>query len=141
MATTTTRTDQTATDEADRRKAHKQAAAEFVRLAGTGRVDDAFAKYVAPGFIHHNPHFAPSADALKAGMAENAKEFPQKRIDVLRVIGEGNLVAVHLRVHLTPGDRGYAIAHFYRFDDDRIVELWDIAMETPEDMKNATGMF
>ena len=141
MATTTTRTDHTSSDEGERLRARKQAAAEFIRLAGTGRVDDAFGKYVGPGFIHHNPHFAHSAEALKAGMAENARQFPHKRIEVLRVIGEGNLVTVHLRVHLVPEDRGYAIAHIYRFDGDRIAELWDIAMEAPAEMKNAHGMF
>jgi predicted SnoaL-like aldol condensation-catalyzing enzyme len=129
--TTTSRIDRTASEEGELLRARKQAAAEFIRLAGTGRVDDAFGKYVAPGFVHHNPHFGHTAEALKSGMAENARQFPHKRIEVLRVIGEGHLVTVHSRVHLTPEDRGYAIAHIYRFDGDRIAELWDIAMEVP----------
>ena len=119
----------------------KTAAEQFLRLAATGHTDEAFRDCIAPGFVHHNPHFADTADALKAAMAANASQFPQKRLDILRTIGEGDLVAVHSRVHLTPGDRGFALAHIFRFAGDRVAELWDIAMETPADMKNPRGMF
>jgi len=139
--TTTSIAERQHTDTARLLQARKRAAAEFLQLAASGRTDEAFRDYLAPGFVHHNPHFRGDAGALKAGMADNARQFPTKRLDVLRVIGEGDLVAVHSRVHLTPGDRGYAIAHIYRFEGDRVAELWDIAMETPADMKNERGMF
>jgi predicted SnoaL-like aldol condensation-catalyzing enzyme len=138
----TTSTDQRPHTGAEHRlQARKRAASEFLQLAASGRTDEAFRDYVAREFVHHNPHFNANADALKTGMADNARQFPTKRLEVLRVIAEGDLVAVHSRVHLTPDDRGYAIAHIYRFEGDRVAELWDIAMETPADMKNEHGMF
>jgi predicted SnoaL-like aldol condensation-catalyzing enzyme len=119
----------------------KRAAADFLRLVATGKTDEAFERFVAQGFIHHNPHFASDAGSLKAGMAENAKQFPGKALEVQRVIGEGDLVAVHSRVRHTPDERGFALAHIFRFEGDRIAELWDLAMEIPAGIKNAHGMF
>ena len=125
----------------DRLESQKRVAAGFLRLAAAGRIDEAFAKFIAPGFTHHNPYFASDAESLKAGMAANARQFPQKALDVLRVIGEEDLVAVHSRVRHTPDERGFALVHIFRFEGDRVAELWDVAMEIPGDMKNASGMF
>jgi predicted SnoaL-like aldol condensation-catalyzing enzyme len=44
-------------------------------------------------------------------------------------------------VHHKPGDRGFAVAHIFRFEDGRIAELWDLAQEIPENMANELGMF
>ena len=109
----------------------KEAAAQFLRLAAVGRTDEAFRDSIAPDFVHHNPHFPHTADALAAGMAANAQQFPQKRIEILRTIGEGDLVAVHSRLHLTPDDRGYALVHIFRFSGDRVAELWPSTMRVP----------
>ena len=126
---------------ADRLEPRKRTAADFLRLVATGKTDEAFERFVSEGFIHHNPYFASDAESLKAGMAANAQQFPQKALDVLRVIGEADLVAVHSRVRHTPDERGFALVHILRFDGDRIAELWDVAMEIPADMKNTQGMF
>ena len=126
---------------ADRLESRKRAAADFLRLVATGRTDEAFGKFAAPEFVHHNPYFPSDAESLKAGMAANAQQFPQKALQVLRVIGEGDLVAVHSHVRHTPDERGFALAHIFRFEGDRIAELWDLAMEIPAGIKNARGMF
>lgn len=36
----------------------KEAALTFLKLVAGGQVDEAYAKYVAPGFRHHHPYFA-----------------------------------------------------------------------------------
>ena len=126
---------------ADRLESRKRAAADFLRLAATGRTDEAFGTFVAQGFVHHNPYFANDAESLKTGMAANVKQFPKKALEVLRVIGEGDLVAVHSHVRHSPDERGFALVHIFRFEGDRVAELWYIAMEIPADMKNARGMF
>ena len=71
----------------------------------------------------------------------NARQNPQKRLDVQRALEDGDLVAVHSRVEHGPADRGVAVVHIFRFDGDRIVELWDLAQAVPERSPNANGMF
>ena len=76
-----------------------------------------------------------------SGMEVDAREHPNKRLDVLRALEDGDLVAVHSRVHMRPEDDAVALVHIFRFDKDQIVELWDIAQPVPSQRVNASGMF
>jgi predicted SnoaL-like aldol condensation-catalyzing enzyme len=119
----------------------KADAVSFLQLAATGRVREAYTKHVGSNFRHHNPFFAGSAQALMTGMEENARQNPDKRLDVLRTLEDGDLVAVHSRVQHTPEDRGAALVHVFRFEGDRIAELWDVAQPVPAESVNPNGMF
>jgi predicted SnoaL-like aldol condensation-catalyzing enzyme len=120
--------------------AKKDAAVSFLTLAASGRVRDAWAMYVGPRFRHHNPYFAGDAESLMKGMEENARQHPDKRLNVLHALEDGDFVAVHAHVRLKQGDRGVVIVHLYCFEDDRIVELWDISQPVPAESVNANGM-
>lgn len=120
---------------------HKDIATRFLRLAASGHAEEAASKDTAPGFRHHNPFFAGDGPSLFAAMDRNARDNPGKRLDIQRVIGEGDLVAVHSRVTHGPDDRGFGTVHIFRFEGERIAELWDLAQAVPEDSPNANGMF
>lgn len=119
----------------------KAAAKTFLRLAATGKVDQAYQRFAAPGFRHHNPHFRGDADSLRAGMKQAAARFPRTAIEIQRALEEGALVAVHSRVRHEPAGRAIAVVHIFRFRGERIVELWDVAMQEPQDAPNEHGMF
>jgi predicted SnoaL-like aldol condensation-catalyzing enzyme len=119
----------------------QDAAVSFLRKAASGRVREAYAEHVAPDFRHHNPYFAGDAQALMAGMEANARQNPDKRFDVLRALEDGDLVAVHSHVRQRPDDRGAVVVHLFRFEGDRIVELWDVGQPVPAESVNANGMF
>jgi predicted SnoaL-like aldol condensation-catalyzing enzyme len=116
-------------------------AKDFLQKACDGRVAEAYAQHVAENFRHHNPWFRGDAAALRDGMAQNAAEHPQKSIRFVRTLEDGNDVAVLSHVHHEPGDRGFGVAHFFRFEDGRIAELWDLGQEVPEQVVNENGMF
>lgn len=120
---------------------HKDAAVSFMRLVGSGKVREAYRKHAAPSFRHHNPFFRGDADSLMKAMEENAAKYPGKTIEILNVLEDRDLVAVHSRVHHTPGDRGAAVVHIFRFAGERVVELWDIGQEVPAESVNENGMF
>jgi predicted SnoaL-like aldol condensation-catalyzing enzyme len=120
---------------------HKEIAIAFLQNAARGTLDDVVAQHIAPGFRHHNPHFPDDGPSLWAAMKENAKANPGKVLKVHHVLEDGDLVAIHSHVRHNPGERGYALVHIFRFNDSKIVELWDIAMEIPADSPNKAGMF
>lgn len=120
---------------------HKEIATSFLQQAASGRAREAFSAYTKSGFRHHNAHFDASAESLMKGMNDNAKQFPQKRIDIKRAIEDGDFVAVHSHVRHTSDERGFALVHIFRFEEDRIAELWDLAQEVPAQSPNANGMF
>lgn len=121
--------------------ARKEMAVEFLRLAASGKVRQAYRNYVGPQFRHHNPFFRGDAESLMTAMEENAARNPDKVIEVQRVLEDGDLVAVHSRVRQTPTDRGAAVVHIFRFEDDLIAELWDVGQPAPENTSNEYGMF
>jgi predicted SnoaL-like aldol condensation-catalyzing enzyme len=120
---------------------NKDAAVSFLKMASSGDVREAYSKFVGPEFKHHNPYFEGSAETLMAAMEQNARENPNKTLEVKRAIAEGDLVAVHSHVRLKPEDRGGAVVHLFRFEDGRIAELWDLGQEVPEQSPNQDGMF
>ena len=122
-------------------KSNKEAAVSFLRLASSGKVREAYKKYIAPNFRHHNAYFPGDAESLAKGMEESSKEFPNKIFDVQRVLEDGDLVAVHARVRLKPDGQDIALIHIFRFDRDRIVELWEAAEPVPETSPNKNGVF
>jgi len=120
---------------------NKNAAVSFLELASSGNVSEAYLKYVGQGFKHHNPFFEGTADALQAGMIANAQENPDKVFEVKRVIAEDDFVVTHSQVQQKPGDLGAAVVHIFRFENGKIVELWDLGQPVPEKSPNENGMF
>lgn len=119
----------------------KEIALQFLKMIEAGNIDDAYQKHAAADGKHHNPFFAAGFPALREGMKENHVQFPNKRIVVKNVIGEDDLVAVHFHVVLNPGDAGIIGVHLFRFQDDKIVELWDCGQPVPDDSPNKDGAF
>lgn len=119
----------------------KEAAVSFLEWAAGGRVEEAYEQFIGPGFRHHNPYFEGSADALRAAMAENARQNPGKVVSVKRVIADGEYVVVHFHIRHHPDELGAAVVHIFRFENDRIVELWDLAQPVPEQSPNQYGLF
>ena len=120
---------------------NKDTAISFLKLAASGNVREAYSRFVGAAFRHHNPFFEGSAEALMAGMEENALQNPNKVLEVKRAIAEGQLVAVHSHVRQKPDDLGAAVVHIFRFENGRIVELWDLGQPLPENSPNQYGMF
>ena len=122
-------------------QARKQAAVQFLQLVVAGSIDAAYEKHVDMRGKHHNPFFAAGFRALQKAMIENHVQFPNKQITVKNVLGDGDLVSVHSRIVLRPGEAGVAAMHLFRFQDGKIVELWDCGQPVPADSPNMDGPF
>jgi predicted SnoaL-like aldol condensation-catalyzing enzyme len=120
---------------------NKSAAVSFLEMASSGQVDQAYSKFVGGNFKHHNAYYEGSADSLRTGMKENAIQNPDKVLEVKRVIAEGEFVVTHSHVKQKPDDRGAAVVHIFRFENGKIVELWDLGQPVPQDSPNQYGMF
>ena len=119
----------------------REASRKFLRLCATGKVREAYERFVAPGFKHHNPWFKGDAASLRAGMEQAAAKFPHTTIEFQHVFEDGNRVAVHSKVQHGAKLQPVSVVHICRFKGQRIVELWDIAVQEPEDSPNQNGLF
>jgi predicted SnoaL-like aldol condensation-catalyzing enzyme len=120
---------------------YKQAALDFLELIAKGQIEEAYRRYAAPNGRHHNPYFRAGFAALQKGMQENHDQFPNMRLSVKNVIGEGDMVAVHSQVVQTPGEAGLAAVHIFRFQGEKIIEFWDCGEPVPTNSPNEDGLF
>ena len=116
-------------------------ATEFLKMCAGGEVRDAFERFVAPDFVHHNAWFAGDRESLLQAMEESAAAEPNKSFEPKQVIDGGDRVAVLSHLQRAGADLEYAVVHIARFMDGKIVELWDLGQEIPKDSPNALGMF
>ena len=63
---------------ADPEPSHREIAISVLKLAASGKVREAYSKYVSPNLKHHNPYFRGDRESLMLGMEENATKNPNK---------------------------------------------------------------
>lgn len=118
----------------------KDIATTFLQLASSGLVREAYDKYVHAGFKHHNGYFKGDRESLMKGMEEAHKISPNEFLEVKRTLENENSVAVHSHVKQENGN-DIAVVHIFRFENDKIIELWDVGMIVPKDSPNENGIF
>lgn len=120
---------------------HKEIAVSFLQLVALGKVREAYQQYISSNFRHHNPYFLGDADSLMLAMEESAAMNPNKTLEVKLAIQEGDVVTVLSHVKQNPDDLGGAVVHIFRFQENLIVEMWDVGQPIPENSSNVNGMF
>lgn len=119
----------------------KELALDFLGHIIAGRIQEAYADHIGPGFVHHNPYFKSDAASLLSGMADSELHFPNKLFLVQHALEDGDLVAVHSWLRFNQHDRGMAVVHLFRFEGDKIEEFWDVGQAVPDEVANELGMF
>lgn len=122
-------------------QANKLNAIDFYRMAYLGDPEKAVELFVGAEYIQHNPLVANGTQPFIEYFRRMAKEYPDKNIEFVRAVAEGDLVALH--THQTwPGDEEYVTMDFFRFDENgKIVEHWDSIQEVPDTTKNGNTMY
>jgi predicted SnoaL-like aldol condensation-catalyzing enzyme len=92
-------------------------------------------------FVQHNPQVADGAEAFIGFVNSMRSQFPGIHLEIKRVITQGKMVVTHSRLTLIPGKPGLALADFFRFEGDKVVEHWDVIQEIPDASANSNGMF
>lgn len=120
---------------------NKTNAIAFYRMAYEGNPREAAERYTGDQYIQHNPLVADGKEPFIAYFERMAAEYPDKSIDFVRAVAEGDLVALH--THQTwPGDEEYITMDFFRFDEQgKIVEHWDAIQQIPETSANDNKMY
>lgn len=119
---------------------NKENAIAFYRTAFEGDAQKAVDLYVGDQYIQHNPVVEDGKEGFVTYFARLGREFPNKSIEFVRCIAEGDLVALHTK-QVWPGELEYVTMDFLRFDDHgKIVEHWDAIQEIPKEMAHDNGM-
>jgi predicted SnoaL-like aldol condensation-catalyzing enzyme len=74
--------------------------------------------------------------------AGGVEDQPNKSIQIKRMYEDGDTVITHSRVsRQDPQAPDIAVVHIFRFEHDRIAELWDLGQPISKDSPNENGMF
>ncbi len=122
-------------------EANEANAIAFYRTAYAGAPRDAVDAYVGAHYIQHNPLVGDGPEPFIAYFERMAAEYPDKTIDFVRAVAEGDLVALHTH-QVWPGGDEYVTMDFFRFDaNGKIVEHWDAIQQVPATSANGNTMY
>ena len=120
---------------------NKKNAITFYQMAYDGNPKKAVELYVGNEYIQHNPLVGNGPEPLIEYFERMALEYANKSIEFVRIISEGDLVALHTH-QVWPGNDEYVTMDFFRFDEHgKIVEHWDAMQQIPEFSKNGNTMY
>ncbi|WP_420544450.1 nuclear transport factor 2 family protein [Nitrosopumilus sp.] len=120
---------------------NKKNAVAFYKMAYEGNPRGAVDHFIGDRYIQHNPDVEDGKDGFIKYFERMAKEYPEKSIEFVRVVAEGELVA--LQTHQTwPGNDEYVTMDFFKFDENgKIVEHWDSIQQIPKKSANYNTMY
>ena len=122
-------------------EANKKSAIAFYRTAYLGEPKKAVVLYVGQEYIQHNPDVADGTQGFIDYFERMQREYPNKSIEFVRCIAEGDLVALHTHQLWPEGDE-YVTMDFLRFDENgKICEHWDAIQQIPKKSANPNTMY
>jgi len=120
---------------------NKKNAIEFYRMAYEGQPKKAVELYLGEDYIQHNPDVANGKIGFIDYFNRMQNEYPNKSIEFVRCIAEGDLVALHTHQIWPEGDE-YVTMDFFRFDSEgKICEHWDSIQKIPATSENENTMY
>jgi predicted SnoaL-like aldol condensation-catalyzing enzyme len=120
---------------------NKRVVVDYYQTAFGGNPERAVADHFGDRYVQHNPEAADGPEAFIGFVHWLRNQHPQLRLEIKRVIAEGDMVATHSHLILAPGEPGRALADFFRVENGKVVEHWDVIQEVPEKAANSNGMF
>lgn len=97
-------------------------------------------KYWSDDYVQHNPLAVDGKEWLRQFLENSwTLQQPKSKLDIKRVIADGNLVFVHLKSNFWQGD--VSVMDIFRVEEGKIVEHWDTIQAIPEESANDHPMF
>lgn len=120
----------------------RQIVLDFLRIGLSEKDPERAARtYLSSGYKQHNPDIGDGPDAFVTAIGGLLSGFPDFSFETKRVIGQGDMVALHSFLRFTKDERGHAVVDIFRVVDGKIAEHWDVIQPVPEASANDNTMF
>jgi predicted ester cyclase len=117
--------------------ANKRLVRDYIETAIDKRQPEAVETYLATSFVEHNPRLPPGLAGKKQFIASLLAGFSDYRAEIQEIMAEGDKVVTRTRWTgtqdgpflgraATGNKLDFTTADFYRIDNGRIVEHWDV---------------
>ena len=123
-------------------ESNKQTVLAYYNMAFNERKPaEAAQMYGGDDYIQHNPQAPDGFEAFVEFVESFVEQYPQMSLEIKRAVAEGDMVVTHSLLKTSPEDRGTAAADFFRLEDGKVVEHWDVLQPVPESAANDHPMF
>ncbi|WP_433680841.1 nuclear transport factor 2 family protein [Nocardia sp. CA-119907] len=122
-------------------ESNKRTVLAFYEAAFNAKDFAATREFFGTHYTQHNPEIADGFDGLLARLTGLKEGFPKLRVEVKRIVAEGDYVVAHVHGVREPGERGLAIMDIFRLDEGKLIEHWDVIQPVPEQTVHTNGMF
>jgi len=120
---------------------NKETVIKFYNAALNAKQPDEALRYVGASYKQHNPMAEDGGQGFRKFIDWVRSDHPDSRSEIKRVFADGDCVILDVHMVRFPGERGLAIAEFFRLEGGKIVEHWDRIQPVPETAKNRNTMF
>lgn len=93
----------------------------------------------AEKYIQHNPTIPNGRHSAIVALAEKFGH-PEANFEIKKILVDGDLAVVHVRAFPSGGNEA-AVADFYRLENGKVVEHWDVLQLVPDTAQNDNTMF
>ena len=105
---------------------NKAVVLDFIeKSVNRGEIDAASAHF-GESYTQHNPNIADGAQGFRAYLQQLRQAFPLVRGEVKRIFADGDFVIVHMHARREPLEAGLAIVDFFRLEEGKLVEHWEV---------------
>ncbi|AZN99164.1 polyketide cyclase [Mesorhizobium sp. M9A.F.Ca.ET.002.03.1.2] len=119
---------------------NKMIVVDFIDKAVNQGNIEAASMHFGERYVQHNPNIADDADGFKAYLRQLRQSFPLVRGEVKRIFAEGDFVIVHMHAKREPEEEGLAIVDFFRLQDGKLIEHWEVRQPVADSKLHANCM-
>ena len=120
---------------------NKEIVVAFYNAAINDKDFEKASQYLGDVYIQHNPLAADGPEGLKNFLAFAKENLVTFKVEIKRVLADGDYVMLHVHAKRDADDRGSAVMDIFRLEDGKVVEHWDVIQAIPETAMNENTMF
>ena len=104
--------------------------------------EEAVEKYQGQSYRQHNPGSADGPEPFIHVVKWLAQTYPSFRLELKRILAEGDLVVTHSHLIREPGDRGMAVVDIFRLETGQILSNTGTSFPVfPKSLRTTTRCF
>jgi len=120
---------------------NKEIVVAFYNAAINDKDFEKASQYLGDVYIQHNPLAADGPEGLKNFLAFAKENLSTFKVEIKRVLADGDYVMLHVHAKRDAEDRGSAVMDIFRLENGKVVEHWDVIQAIPETTMNDNTMF
>ena len=119
----------------------KIAIAFYDKLINDFDPETAFSLYGGATYRQHTPVIEDGREGVTKFIHSLRETYPKYHMEIKRSFSIGDMVILHCHCVRSPGELGNAVVDFFRVENGKVVEHWDVIQPVPELAKNNNTMF